>query len=89
LVLRVALRSSIQDCVLRLIVSRAAILAANCRAITWLRELQLKGVVDQQSSSGGGQSDSDQSRGSDKGTSQSVTAVEQDLSTGQVGQEGR
>jgi hypothetical protein len=57
--------------------------------MTWLRELQLKRVVDQQSSPAGGQSDSDQSRGSDKGTSQSATAVEQELSTGQVGREGR
>jgi hypothetical protein len=89
LVLRVALRSSIQDCVLRLNVSRSAVLGANCRAMTWLRELQLTRVVDQQSSSAGGQSNSDQSRGSDKGTSQLVAAVEQDPSTGQAGQEGR
>ncbi len=32
LVLRVAIRSSIQDCALRLNVSRAAVLAANCHA---------------------------------------------------------
>ena len=38
LVLRVAIRSSIQDCVIRLNVSRAAVLAANCRAMTWLHE---------------------------------------------------
>jgi len=36
LVLRVAVRSSIQDCALRLNVSRAAVLAANCHAMTWL-----------------------------------------------------
>jgi hypothetical protein len=40
LVLRLAIRSSIQDCVLRLNVGRPAVLAANCRAMTWLRELQ-------------------------------------------------
>lgn len=42
LVLRLAIRSSIQDCVLRLNVGRAAVLAANCRAMTWLRGLQLQ-----------------------------------------------
>lgn len=36
LVLRVASRSSIQDCSLRLNVSRAAVLVANCHAMTWL-----------------------------------------------------
>jgi DNA-directed RNA polymerase specialized sigma24 family protein len=36
LVLRVATRSSIQDCALRLNVSRAAVLAANDQALTWL-----------------------------------------------------
>ena len=36
LVLRLAIRSSIQDCVIRLNVSRAAVLAANCIAMTWL-----------------------------------------------------
>lgn len=40
LVLRVAIRSSIQDCVIRLNVSRAAVLAANCRAMTWLHDCQ-------------------------------------------------
>jgi len=42
LVLRIAIRSSIQDCSLRLNVSRAAVLAANCLAMTWLdcRQLQ-------------------------------------------------
>ncbi len=38
LVLRVAIRSSIQDCVLRLNVSRAAVLGANCHAMTWLHD---------------------------------------------------
>ena len=42
LVLRVAVRSSIQDCVLRLNVSRAAVLAANCHAMTWLHDRQAK-----------------------------------------------
>jgi hypothetical protein len=36
LVLRVAIRASIQDCVLRLNVSRPIVLAAHCRAMTWL-----------------------------------------------------
>ncbi|MFY9843726.1 MAG: RNA polymerase sigma factor [Terriglobales bacterium] len=36
LVLRVAIGSSIQDCVLRLNVSRAAVLGANCHAMTWI-----------------------------------------------------
>ncbi len=36
LVLRAAIRSSVQDCASRLNVSRATILAANCRAMTWL-----------------------------------------------------
>ena len=36
LVLRLAIRSSIQDCSLRLNVSRAAVIAANCHAMTWL-----------------------------------------------------
>ena len=38
LVLRLAIRSSIQDCALRLNVSRAAVLAANCHALTWLHD---------------------------------------------------
>ena len=42
LVLRLSVRSSIQDCVLRLNVGRAAVLAANCRAMTWLLDLQLQ-----------------------------------------------
>lgn len=36
LVLRVAIRSSIQDCVIRLNLPRAAVIAANCQAMTWL-----------------------------------------------------
>ena len=42
LVLRVAIRSSIQDCALRLNVSRAAVLGANCGAMTWLKKRQLR-----------------------------------------------
>ena len=42
LVLRVAIRSSLQECVLRLNVSRVVVMAANCRAMTWLHELQSK-----------------------------------------------
>jgi len=38
LVLRVAIRSSIQDCALRLNVSRAAVLGANCHAMAWLHD---------------------------------------------------
>jgi DNA-directed RNA polymerase specialized sigma24 family protein len=38
LVLRVAIRSSIQDCALRLNVSRAAVRVANCQVLTWLHE---------------------------------------------------
>ena len=44
LVLRVAIRSSIQDCALRLNVSRAAVLGANCHAMTWLQKRQSKRV---------------------------------------------
>ena len=44
LVLRVAIRSSIQDCALRLNVSRAAVLAANCHAMTWLQKRREKPV---------------------------------------------
>lgn len=36
LVLRVATRSSFHDCVLRLNISRAAVLAANCLAMAWV-----------------------------------------------------
>src|SRR5579864_3083064 len=42
LVLRAAIRSSIQDCALRLNVSRAAVLAANCHAMMWLHERRVK-----------------------------------------------
>jgi DNA-directed RNA polymerase specialized sigma24 family protein len=42
LVLRIAIRSSIQDCSLRLNVSRSAVLAANCLVMTWLDYRQLK-----------------------------------------------
>lgn len=41
LVVRLAIRSSIQDCVVRLNVSRATVLAANCRAMTWFHDSQL------------------------------------------------
>jgi len=44
LVLRVAIRSSIQDCALRLNVSRAAVLGANCHAMTWLHDGHVKAV---------------------------------------------
>ncbi len=44
LVLRVAIRSSIEECVLRLNVSRAAVLGANCRAMTWLQEWRTKSL---------------------------------------------
>ncbi len=42
LVLRTAIGASIQDCALRLNVSRSIVLAANCRAMTWLRDIQLQ-----------------------------------------------
>jgi len=42
LVLRVAIRSSIQDCALRLNVSRAAVLGANCHAMTWLHDCKVQ-----------------------------------------------
>ena len=44
LVLRVAIRSSIQDCSLRLNVYRAAVLGANCHAMTWLHDGHVKPV---------------------------------------------
>ncbi len=44
LVLRVAIRSSIQDCALRLNVSRAAVLGANCHAMTWIHDRRVKPV---------------------------------------------
>ena len=42
LVLRIAIRSSIQDCSLRLSVSRTAAVAANCLVMTWLDYCHLK-----------------------------------------------
>jgi len=51
LVLRVAIRSSIQDCALRLNVSRAAVLAANCHALTWLQERHVKAVEENHNTS--------------------------------------
>jgi hypothetical protein len=51
LVLRLAIRSSIQDCALRLNVGRATVLAANCRAMTWLCELRSQPVPEEQPSS--------------------------------------
>jgi len=42
LVLKVAIRSSIQDCVFRLNVSPAAVLAASCHAMTWLDHCRVK-----------------------------------------------
>lgn len=44
LVLRLAVRSSIQDCVFRLNLSRGAVLAANCRAMTWLHYFRIRQV---------------------------------------------
>jgi DNA-directed RNA polymerase specialized sigma24 family protein len=44
LVLRVAIRSSIQDCALRLNVSRSAVMAAVCHALTWLEKQEVKPV---------------------------------------------
>ncbi len=40
LVLRVAIRSSIQDCVIRLNLPRAVVIAANCHAMTWLHNCE-------------------------------------------------
>ena len=51
LVLRVAIRSSIQDCVIRLNVCRSAVLAANCRAMTWLHGCETKPVEDDHATS--------------------------------------
>ena len=42
LVLRIAIRSSIQDCSLRLNVSRSAVLATNCLVMTWLDYCHLR-----------------------------------------------
>jgi DNA-directed RNA polymerase specialized sigma24 family protein len=61
LVLRVAIRSSIQDCVLRLNVCRGAVVAAASRAMTWLHGLdnnelkQSQNLAGQQADSAGGQ----------------------------------
>ena len=44
LVLRIAIRSSVQDCSLRLNVSRSAAAAANCVAMTWLDYRHVKPV---------------------------------------------
>ncbi len=51
LVLRVAIRSSIQDCALRLNVSRAAVLAANCHAMTWRQNGHAKPVEENHNAS--------------------------------------
>ena len=51
LVLRVAIRSSIQDCALRLNVSRAAVVAANCHVLTWLHERPVKPVEENRDAS--------------------------------------
>jgi DNA-directed RNA polymerase specialized sigma24 family protein len=51
LVLRLAIRSSIQDCALRLNVSRAAVLAANCHVLTWLHERHVKPVEENRETS--------------------------------------
>ena len=46
LVLRIAIRASIQECSLRLNVSRAVVLAANCLAMTWLDYHHMKPLED-------------------------------------------
>ena len=46
LVLRIAIRSSLQGCSLRLNVSRFAVLAANCLAMTWLDYRHIKALDD-------------------------------------------
>jgi hypothetical protein len=51
LVLRLAIGSSIRDCALRLNVGRATVLAANCRAMTWLCELRSAPVPEVQPTS--------------------------------------
>jgi hypothetical protein len=51
LVLRLAIRCSVQDCVVRLNVCRAAVVAANCQAMTWLDDMQLNKSPEQQVSS--------------------------------------
>jgi len=49
LILRTAVNASIFDCVLRLNVSHDAVLAANCWAMTWLSEVQLRCTPERQS----------------------------------------
>ncbi len=44
LILRTVVKASILDCTLRLNLSSSTVLAANCRAMTWLRDAQLRGV---------------------------------------------
>lgn len=44
LILRTVLKASILDCTLRLDLSSSTVLAANCRAMTWLRDAQLRGL---------------------------------------------
>ena len=51
LVLRVAIRSSLQDCALRLNVSRAAVIAANCHVLMWLHERPVKPVEENRDAS--------------------------------------
>jgi DNA-directed RNA polymerase specialized sigma24 family protein len=51
LVLRVAIRSSIQDCALRLTVSRAAVLGANYHAMTWLHDGHVKTLAENRDAS--------------------------------------
>jgi DNA-directed RNA polymerase specialized sigma24 family protein len=51
LVLRVAIRSSIQDCALRLNVSRAAVLGAICHVMTWLHDFRVKAVEENRDAS--------------------------------------
>lgn len=48
LVLRISLRSSLQDCVFRLNVSRAAVIGANCQAMTWLSGREADQMRDRQ-----------------------------------------
>jgi DNA-directed RNA polymerase specialized sigma24 family protein len=54
LVLRVAIRSSIQDCALRLNVSRAAVLGANCHAMAWLHDGRVKPLEENRDASHAG-----------------------------------
>jgi len=51
LILRTAVKSSISYCALQLNVSSGAVLAARCRAITWLRDLQLRDAAGAESRS--------------------------------------